>query len=76
MQNHGFFNDNLYGDMTIQAPGEYEEDTQNSINTYVTGLVEADLELERLIQYFEQSTEPTILVFFGDHLPLLGAKIH
>ena len=32
----------------------------------------ADVELERLVDYLRESEEPTILLFFGDHLPMLG----
>lgn len=74
MQNHGSYNDNRYGDATIQVPGNYEEETKNSLNTYATGIADADKELGNLVHYLEASNEPSIVVFFGDHLPLLGAN--
>lgn len=32
----------------------------------------SDIELGRLVEYLKQSDEPTLLLFYGDHLPMLG----
>ncbi|MGE7796322.1 LTA synthase family protein [Lysinibacillus fusiformis] len=74
MQNHGSYYDDRYGEGTIQVPGNYSEETQKILNTYTTGLVDADRELGNLVDYLQNSNEPTIVVFFGDHLPLLGSE--
>ncbi|QPR66646.1 LTA synthase family protein [Lysinibacillus macroides] len=73
MQNHGSYYDHRYEDATIKVPSEYSEETTVTLNTYVTGLVDADRELGSLVNYLNTFNEPTIIVFFGDHLPFLGA---
>lgn len=42
------------------------------METYVQGASDADRSLQLLIDHFEQSDEPTVIVFYGDHLPMLG----
>jgi phosphoglycerol transferase MdoB-like AlkP superfamily enzyme len=42
------------------------------IEEYVFKLKEVDKALQRLIQYYENSNEPTMIVMYGDHLPWLG----
>lgn len=41
-------------------------------DSYIYGLKDADTALEYLIDYFSNTNEPVMLVFFGDHLPNLN----
>jgi len=70
MQNHGGYGkeyDNFEEQITLtEYPNEYPETEQ-----YLSLLNESDAELEQLIQYFSQADEPTVICFFGDHLPNL-----
>ena len=45
---------------------------ENILEFYADTLVEVDKELGRLISSLEELEEDTIVVFYGDHLPLLG----
>lgn len=65
MQNHGSYYDHRYEDTTLQVSGDYSEETTTMLNTYVTGLVDADNELGSLVNYLIDLNEPTIVVFFG-----------
>ena len=42
------------------------------IKSYAQSCYDADKELGRLYEYIKSYDEPTILVFFGDHLPYLS----
>jgi phosphoglycerol transferase MdoB-like AlkP superfamily enzyme len=44
----------------------------NYISNYILGVRDADNTLGRLVEFFKQSKEPVVLMFFGDHLPNLG----
>lgn len=44
----------------------------DSVELYLSLLRLSDDALRQLIQYFEKSTEPTLIVIFGDHLPGLN----
>lgn len=52
------------------APGltDYEKGV---ITTYATGVRDADTALKYLTDYFSSVNDPTIIVFYGDHLPAL-----
>lgn len=45
-----------------------------SLECYTQGVYNADKSLKQLVDYLETQKEPTLLFFFGDHLPLIDAK--
>lgn len=66
MQNHSSYTD-AFDNFT---PGIEVEGTDSfALNQYLSLLRESDRSLEYLISYFEQTNDPTIIVFFGDHQP-------
>lgn len=66
MQNHSSYSD-AYDNFTpdISVPGADSEVLDN----YLSLIHLSDSALEYLISYFEQTDEPTVIVFFGDHQP-------
>ena len=46
--------------------GEYVD-----ADVYLSEIHLSDKALEKLVHYFEQTDDPTVIVFFGDHQPLL-----
>lgn len=74
MQNHGPYEKNRYSQHEISIESkELSENSLYSLETYTQGVVEADQAFGELIQYYKNSAEPTIIIFFGDHLPFLGS---
>lgn len=66
MQNHGGYTEDYeYFTSDVQA----EELNSAQLDQYLSLIKVSDRELERLIEYFEQEDENTIIVFFGDHQP-------
>ena len=45
-----------------------------TIISYAQGVYDADQQLGRLYEYIQTIDEPTIIVFFGDHLPYLNTE--
>ena len=43
-----------------------------TLKSYAQGIYDADKELGRLYEYIKQFEEPTIIIFYGDHLPYLS----
>ncbi|PYI51232.1 hypothetical protein DLM86_25790 [Paenibacillus flagellatus] len=73
MQNHGPYDDSRYPDDTpIDIEGDLTDEALSVLQTYAIGASDADASLQMLIDHFEQSGEPTVIVFYGDHLPMLG----
>lgn len=66
MQNHGNY-------ITTQSNDIYttNEASFADVNTYLSGLKHSDVALEMLITYFEKVEEDTIILFFGDHQPMV-----
>ena len=71
MQNHGMYLDERYGNDTMQIATDYSEYVNGMINTYGTGVVHSDEVLKDLLEEIETLDKPTLVVFFGDHLPNL-----
>ena len=73
MQNHGSYeNKTRYSNLPIKVKGNFTPDAQQLIDNYTQGAHDADHGLKLLIDHFKQSAEPTIIIFYGDHLPMLG----
>lgn len=48
-----------------------DDDINDTVLSYAEGIYLADQQLGRLYDYIQSLDEETILIFFGDHLPLL-----
>lgn len=73
VENHFNYNDDRYGKdhYNIDQQG-LSDRSKRQLNTYLTGLQRADQHVEKLLQDLKQLERPTIVIFFGDHLPNLG----
>jgi hypothetical protein len=69
MENHYHFYPNKFKRNTIGVKGDLPRGDAGILETYAQGINDADRMLETLVQYFSGLREPTIIVFFGDHLP-------
>ena len=54
---------------TFSTDVDLTAEEKNLLNSYFMGIIDADEELGRLTEELEKSDEPTIVVYFGDHLP-------
>lgn len=52
---------------------ELSADALEQVSGYVEGLKKFDQALEYLIDYFSNAEEPTLIIVYGDHAPLLGS---
>ena len=75
IQNHQAYNYAKYGTELPKVPVNVPltPETEECLSVYAYGLrCSADMLLE-LTQYLDSLSEPYVMVFFGDHLPNLGA---
>lgn len=72
MENHFHYYPGKFPENTIQAAGKLSEESRGMLETYAQGAKHADQMLKTLVEHYKQSDEPTMIVFFGDHLPFLG----
>lgn len=71
-QNHGPYSDAEVESPIVKFQEGYDEKTYNVANNYLAGIEKTDKAIEKLIEYFRDSEEPTVVVLFGDHNPSLG----
>jgi phosphoglycerol transferase MdoB-like AlkP superfamily enzyme len=72
IQNHGPYKADRYKNYTVDVSSPLGPDVEGPVQTYAEGARDADKMLERLIDWAEKRSRPTILVMFGDHLPPLA----
>lgn len=74
MQNHYPYNKEKYSnEVKIKIKGNNLNIKEiESLECYVEGLRDADIELNRLINFLKTADQKIILVFFGDHLPIIA----
>lgn len=75
MQNHGPYSEKkpTSGEFFIGTTQLLSEEGKNILENYVRLINDADVSLANLLIKIKQIKEPTVVVFFGDHLPLLGS---
>lgn len=70
IQNHGPYEKKfgtLEQNFNTDIPLTAEE--SELLTQYFHGIADSDIQLKRLTDYAEQSDEPIIVIYFGDHLP-------
>ncbi|MGH1055881.1 LTA synthase family protein [Bacillus paranthracis] len=74
MQNHFPFTEGRFGENLIEISGLENEESKGELETYTEGVRRSDEALQYLIEQLDNLDRPTLLVFFGDHLPSLGTN--
>ncbi|WP_292858504.1 LTA synthase family protein [Mesorhizobium sp.] len=72
LQNHGPYEPNRYENPTHSVDAPISQWARASLLSYAEGSADADRGLQRLIEWAKKRERPTIVAFFGDHLPPLG----
>lgn len=74
MENHqAYLNKYENRPMDVSCDGLSEE-SLNILSNFAYGVRNADIALGNLVEYIEKREKPTVLIYFGDHLPSLGAN--
>ncbi|MDX8513676.1 LTA synthase family protein [Mesorhizobium captivum] len=72
LQNHGPYEPYRYYNPTHKVEAPISTWARESLLSYAEGSADADRGLQRLIDWAKKRERPTIIAFFGDHLPPLG----
>jgi phosphoglycerol transferase MdoB-like AlkP superfamily enzyme len=76
IQNHGSYG---YQAGKMDEPVDFNDTVLNnstSAHQFINLIHRSDQAIERLVTYFEQVEEPTVICFWGDHLPKLDDEIY
>ncbi|GKU27698.1 phosphoglycerol transferase [Clostridium folliculivorans] len=75
MQNHDPYL-NEYSKLEVNTSSKKLNEAEMSIlSNYASGIYDADRAYEKLINSLKNSDKPTLVYYFGDHLPRLGKPI-
>lgn len=73
IQNHGpYFYDKYGKNLPYQCNVTLSEEAANNFGSYFLGIKDTDIMLGEVYDMIMSLDEPTIMVFYGDHLPGLG----
>lgn len=76
IQNHGSYG---YQSGQMDEPLDFKDTVLNndtSAHQFINLIRRSDESIQRLVNYFEQINEPTVICFWGDHLPKLSDQIY
>lgn len=72
METHMPYGENKYKNYDISiVKSKFNKELNGKIKSYAQGVYDADKQLGRLYEYIKTLDEPTIIVFYGDHLPVI-----
>ena len=75
IQNHGpYFYDKYGKNLPYQCTVSLSEEAANNFGSYFLGVKDMDIMLGEVYDMIMSLDEPTIMVFYGDHLPGLGSN--
>lgn len=73
IQNHMPYKYELYDEYDISLESEVlTEEEIGGLTAYVQGVYDSDKSLKKLTSYLSNIDEPTIVILFGDHLPIIN----
>lgn len=75
MQAHGPYSSDENPDAAIKVSADMKPETRAILENYTNIIADVDKSLELLIEGVRMINEPTMVVFFGDHLPMLGNNL-
>jgi len=76
IQNHGpYMNYETERPAILKRPDNISDELYNVLNNYMLGLSDADKLLGDVANYINTLDEPTVLIFFGDHLPFFDSEL-
>ncbi|MGG0720082.1 sulfatase-like hydrolase/transferase [Robertmurraya massiliosenegalensis] len=76
MQGHGPYTDMTLTKNDIKVQQEMSDPSKQIVETYLNLMNSVDESLMELVRYLKDFQEPTLLVFYGDHLPALGNEVY
>ncbi|MBE7021094.1 MAG: LTA synthase family protein [Ruminococcaceae bacterium] len=76
IQNHGpYMNYDTGKERIVKRTDEMDDNCYYTLENYVQGLKDADNFLKTLKDYIEEIDRPTVIIYFGDHLPFLDSEL-
>ncbi|WP_146196660.1 LTA synthase family protein, partial [Acinetobacter stercoris] len=71
VENHPMYNDDRFGANNFKIKKDVSNSSKRALNTFLSGMKRADEHYSALLKDISKMKRPTIVIFFGDHLPNL-----
>ncbi|MBQ9932069.1 MAG: sulfatase-like hydrolase/transferase [Firmicutes bacterium] len=71
-QNHGPYPLDEPTELPYAVNDGYTDEEYNILNNYLMGIESTTIQINELINYFREESEPVVVILFGDHNPWLG----
>lgn len=73
IENHGpYSNTDIGNPKILKYNNKFDDTYYNTVNNYINGLMSCDKALGYLLEQFENTAEPIVLLYFPDHMPYIG----
>ena len=77
IENHGpYYGKDNRGEVEVTGTDILDEETVNMLGSYSKALKHTDDVLATISDFAKTSGEPTVILFYGDHLPYFGGGYH
>lgn len=76
MEGHGPYEDKVLSENSITVKNNLDETERSIIENYANLMADTDRYLKELTVSLSNIEEPTILVYFGDHIPPIGNQLY
>lgn len=73
---HGPYHDVLLPDKSIALQTGLSDKAHTVIENYANLLKNVDADFEQLVEHFQSFDEPTVIVYYGDHIPPFGNDVY
>jgi phosphoglycerol transferase MdoB-like AlkP superfamily enzyme len=75
MENHQPYSPDKYPETAVKIKNGIPGRLKREAETYIHALTHADREIKRLVEFVDSQAEPTVLLYFGDHLGAIGPEL-
>ena len=76
IQNHGYYLEKYGSVRNFNTDAVLSAEDEDVLANYIEGIADCDEGLRRLVEYFRGVDQPTILVYYGDHLPAFSMPLY
>lgn len=74
MQGHGPYDEMPLTEREVKVETDLPKETKKTLENYFNNINDVDKDLGELVSKLKMLNEPTILVYFGDHIPPIGLE--
>ncbi|MFV0503871.1 MAG: LTA synthase family protein [Lachnospirales bacterium] len=75
IQNHAPFGGKYEVEKNFNTDMQLSMSDEKAITDYFVGIKDIDIELKKILDFFEEENKPVVVVYWSDHLPALNSQL-